>query len=361
VTHGFNVVNSGACPANQAVKTAEACFDAIAALGVNHTGVVVNNTVSIASMAAGCSVTTLANGTAVASFNTVGTSPCAGSSTVAGEVATEVGVTLAVSLAKRSNTGKMTRSPKGEYCSLNKVGVLKTYMAGKDATNTTALLAALTDCEAYCETDAACDACSVDDRRGGSGDLCWVAISNCGPMDAWAGTIVGDVSSKGVEGDATITMSGPAMGWFGVGFNAKIMSDAPYTIVVNSTSVWEQKIGTCGSEAEHCPGDQLASSLKIVSNSVAGGMRTVVMTRPWTGTFRSPFHTPSLHPTLHLTVLNSHLHTLMCNATIASCMYVYVCMYARSPGVSSSSSSSSLPPPPLTHTLTHTHTSFART
>jgi len=74
-----------------------------------------------------------------------------------------------------------------------------------------------------------------------------------------------------------------AAGWFGVGFDAVKMADSPYTIVVNSTNVWEQKIGTCGSEAEHCPGDQLDSSLTIVSNSVVGGVRTVVATRPWMG------------------------------------------------------------------------------
>lgn len=288
VTHGFNVVNSGACPAKEAVTTAEKCFESIASLGVNHTGVIVNHTVAIASMAAGCTITTLANGTAVATFNTAGTSPCAGSPTVSGQVTTEVGVTLAVSLTK-TGTGTMTRSPKGEYCSLNKVGVLQTFMATKDDTNTTALTAALDACEAYCEKDATCTACSVDDRRSINGDICWVAIPNCGTETSWAGTIPGDVSMKGTVGVATITVAGPEMGWFGVGFNAKIMSDAPYTILVNSTSVWEQKIGTCGSEAEHCPGDQLAKSVTIVSNTVVGGRRTVVMTRPWVGLTKNHF------------------------------------------------------------------------
>lgn len=44
-----------------------------------------------------------------------------------------------------------------------------------------------------------------------------------------------------------------------------------------------KKIGTCGSEAEHCPGDQLESSIKLVSNTVNNGVRTVVMTRPFQG------------------------------------------------------------------------------
>ena len=47
----------------------------------------------------------------------------------------------------------------------------------------------------------------------------------------------------------------------------------------------ERKIGTCGSEAEHCTTDTdiLASSLKVLSNTVADGRRTVVATRAFAG------------------------------------------------------------------------------
>ena len=83
--------------------------------------------------------------------------------------------------------------------------------------------------------------------------------------------------------NATITISGPAGGWFGVGFNANAMSNSPYTIIVNSTAVFEQQIGTCGSEAEHCPGDLLSKSLHIISSNVANNVRTVVVTRPLKG------------------------------------------------------------------------------
>merc|ERR1711957_621624 len=79
------------------------------------------------------------------------------------------------------------------------------------------------------------------------------------------------------------TASGPAGEWFGIGFNATVMADAPYALIINASGVIEQKIGTCGSEAEHCPGDQLATSVKVVSNTVAGGVRTVVMTRALKG------------------------------------------------------------------------------
>ena len=62
-----------------------------------------------------------------------------------------------------------------------------------------------------------------------------------------------------------------------------VMSDSPYTIIANSTQVWEQKIGTCGSEAEHCPGTTLQKQIELVSNTVVKGIRTVVMKRPFAG------------------------------------------------------------------------------
>lgn len=82
---------------------------------------------------------------------------------------------------------------------------------------------------------------------------------------------------------ATITLTGPADVWFGFGFNAVEMSDSPYTFIVNSTGVNERKIGTCGSEAEHCPGDPLQRSIKVVSTTVEGNTRKVVITRPLKG------------------------------------------------------------------------------
>ena len=60
--------------------------------------------------------------------------------------------------------------------------------------------------------------------------------------------------------NVTIVLTGPSASWFGVGLNAQKMADMPYTIIVNSTGVIEQKIGTCGSEADHCPGTLLPSS-----------------------------------------------------------------------------------------------------
>lgn len=99
----------------------------------------------------------------------------------------------------------------------------------------------------------------------------------------------------------TITASGPADTWFGIGLNAKLMSDQPYTIILNGSGfVFERQIGTCGSEAEHCPGDVLSTSVKMISNTVVKGVRTVVMTRAMQGI--SPKHytfDPETQSTIH--------------------------------------------------------------
>ena len=86
-----------------------------------------------------------------------------------------------------------------------------------------------------------------------------------------------------------ITATGPPDAWFGVGFNATHMADSPYALIMNSTGVFERQIGTCGSEAEHCPGDALAKSVTLVSNSVVDGHRTIVLTRSLTGMSKKYF------------------------------------------------------------------------
>ena len=84
-------------------------------------------------------------------------------------------------------------------------------------------------------------------------------------------------------GLATIKLSGPAGAWFAAGLDASVMANSPYTIVANASGAFEQQIGTCGSEAEHCIGDTLESSLTLVANTVEDGVRTVVATRPFKG------------------------------------------------------------------------------
>jgi len=76
----------------------------------------------------------------------------------------------------------------------------------------------------------------------------------------------------------TITLSGPSQFWYGVGFNASQMADLPYAIIVDGDGeVHERKL------ADHDPGTLLQSSVKILSNTVANGIRTVVLQRALVG------------------------------------------------------------------------------
>jgi hypothetical protein len=97
-------------------------------------------------------------------------------------------------------------------------------------------------------------------------------------VTALAATGVGVRVSLG-EANATITLTtGNASAWFGVGFNAKSMLDLPYAIVVEGDgAVSERKL------ADHAGGTLLPSQVHVVSSTVQGGRRTVVLTRPLTG------------------------------------------------------------------------------
>lgn len=78
--------------------------------------------------------------------------------------------------------------------------------------------------------------------------------------------------------EARISMAGPSDVWFGVGFNAQEMSDEPWTVVVDGTgAVSERKL------VDQKPGTLLTPSVKVVSNTVSGSIRTVLLTRPLKG------------------------------------------------------------------------------
>ena len=186
LTSAFQAIPSGTCTQGQAFKDAQACFDAIEALGFNATHTT-KKTASDPKMPAGCVLDKNPDGSATALFNTGGSGSCASADTK--EAASS--------------------SPKTKV----KVGI----------------------------------------------------------------------SLAAAAKQATITLSGPAGAWFGVGFNAMQMEDQPYTIVVNSTGVTEHKIGTCGTEADHCAGTPLATSVKVVSNTVENSVRTVVLSRAFAG------------------------------------------------------------------------------
>lgn len=77
---------------------------------------------------------------------------------------------------------------------------------------------------------------------------------------------------------ATLTLSGPAAVWFGVGLGAAVMKDTPNAIIVlGNGTVFEQKL------ADQQAGHKLPNSLTVVSNVVKAGVRTVVVTRPLKG------------------------------------------------------------------------------
>jgi hypothetical protein len=76
------------------------------------------------------------------------------------------------------------------------------------------------------------------------------------------------------SGNVTMTLSGPADVWWGVGFGAAAMSSEPWTLVVDGTgTVTEHKLGN------HAPGTVLQPSISVVSSAVQDGVRTVVVTR----------------------------------------------------------------------------------
>jgi len=87
--------------------------------------------------------------------------------------------------------------------------------------------------------------------------------------------------------DARIVLSGPAGYWFGVGFDASMMSDAPYAIIVDGDGgASERRL------ASHDPGHALVSSITVVSSRVVGGLRTVEIARKVDGQTPSYFSIP---------------------------------------------------------------------
>jgi hypothetical protein len=73
----------------------------------------------------------------------------------------------------------------------------------------------------------------------------------------------------------TITLAGPSDVWFGVGFFAQTMEEAPYSVIVDGAgAVSERKM------ANHAAGQLLEPTVTVTSNTVTAGTRTVVLTRP---------------------------------------------------------------------------------
>mmetsp|Transcript_15463 Transcript_15463/g.36558 ORF Transcript_15463/g.36558 Transcript_15463/m.36558 type:complete len:894 (-) Transcript_15463:53-2734(-) len=303
VERKYTLVGMGSCSSQQVVQNASDCFAAAPQLGINGSQFI-NQTVADNKLPPGCSVMRLQNDSVVVNFNTKegAEGKCSSSSERSGEGTSPVGVKIQISL---DGNGMYKMSPKGQFCSKNRDAKIQSFhmqgssvLAAREARNR---------CLQFCWNDATCWGCSVDcDSEpyayGALLTACqWNAIKSCGSIEAWAGSIEGDVSEKQPHGgSAQITLSGPASGWFGAGFNAEAMADSPYTLVVNDAGVTERKIGTCGSEAEHCPGDLLAPSIRVISNSVVAGVRTAVVQRALVGLSKNHYSfNPFADETIH--------------------------------------------------------------
>eukprot|EP01083_Nonionella_stella_P275706 936556_1 len=218
-----------------------------------------------------------------------------------GNTQSDIGIELSLSLDTSVGNITFVHSPVGEYCSENHNNVLAKFPSA--SSNESDQKIALNKCENYCMTDSECNVCSVD--CPGSNLCQWVAIPQCGNVEHYNAPayslIPGDISYKQGAGLINITISGPNDVWFGIGFNAVAMNDQPYVIVINSTDVWEQKIGTCGSEADHCPGIRLNKTITLLSNTVNGNIRTVIVQRSASGA-TDDYYTfnPSVQSTINL-------------------------------------------------------------
>ena len=143
----------------------------------------------------------------------------------------------------------------------------------------------------------ALDGCSLKQRADGVVEINWadpmdnedeiIVESEGSSVVAFAaGTVNATVTLESIEnGQATITLVGPADKWFGVGFGSLIMcrhmeadecqGGGPYAIVVYDDDRVEER-----HLSQHGPGTVLPRTVSVVSNTVTGGNRTVVITRP---------------------------------------------------------------------------------
>mmetsp|Transcript_107539 Transcript_107539/g.335282 ORF Transcript_107539/g.335282 Transcript_107539/m.335282 type:complete len:685 (-) Transcript_107539:95-2149(-) len=291
VVNDYTAITSGTCSARQQIADAATCFKVVPTIGVNASSFS-DKTTADPKLPASCSVVRHDNGSATVYFNTGGQAPCTSGTKQQGTSTTSrVGVKLGLDL---DGSNLFKHSAPGKYCSKNREGVLREFPAASGSKRDA--LKALSQCEDYCFGAEGCWGCSVDCRKapleyGVLGVGCqWSAIPACGQEINWPGSISGDISQKVAGGGmATITLSGPADAWFGVGLGARLMCDQPYALIANDQGVQEQKLGTCGDEGCHCAGTTLKSSASVWSNTVASGVRTVVMTRPFKGLTKDHF------------------------------------------------------------------------
>lgn len=290
--HKFMASPNG-CLNGEALTTPVACFEAAAAIG---SSVLKNVTTSNPGMPDGCSLEYQSDSGVIATFNQGGKTPCTmtnrlvGSTTIA-----STGVGLKLEMSIDPSKFAFARSKPGLYCSDQEF--LAHFVAASGSTEDS--VAALTKCEDFCGRTATCWGCSVQ-LVTPPDIVAFNALPACGEQMAWTGKIVGDISERVAVGNLTMTITGPASQWFAVGFNAQRMADQPWTVICNGTAVFENQIGTCGDEGQHCPGTRLNSSIQLLSNTVTGTTRTLVISRSLQGPSQSPYY--SFNPARNSTI-----------------------------------------------------------
>ena len=115
-------------------------------------------------------------------------------------------------------------------------------------------------------------------RCQGSSGHCAAGVTSVFASGSSAVAVSVSVALDPAQDTATITLTGPADVWFGVGFNASAMKDQPWAITVEGAGkVSERRLADQGGGSTT---SILAPSITIKSNTVTGATRTVVATRP---------------------------------------------------------------------------------
>ena len=147
-------------------------------------------------------------------------------------------------------------------------------------------------------SDAVAAGCTITHGSGGAATKAFFntktsSTACCGAgvasLQGKASSLV-DVEMAVTGAVVTVTLTGPATVWFGVGFFAQAMEDKPYAIIVDGVtgttppgSVTERVLASHMGSAANPGGALLKPSITVVKSSVVGGRRTVVLTRPAKG------------------------------------------------------------------------------
>ncbi len=115
-----------------------------------------------------------------------------------------------------------------------------------------------------------------------------------GPFQGFASSLLNvSVALDPSNAKVTVTLTGPADVWFGIGWNAGLMADTPYAFIVEATgNVFERRL------VNHGPGVVLNATITVISNTVISNTRTVVLTRAVQGADERYYTFPSAPGTI---------------------------------------------------------------